>query len=384
MNFELSQEQLMFRNMARQFAQREFLPVLKNGEREEEINHRELIKKMAVMGLAGFNLPQEYGGLGLDYITWGIIWEELSRCSWSMASTCNSSILAGTIIMNAGTEEQKRKYLPAICRGEKIFAMAAVEPNAGSDAANIQTTALRSGDCWFVNGNKIFISNGGIADTVLVLVQTDKSKGPRGLTILAVDRGTPGFSSVDMRGKLGYRVANLAQLRFTDCAVPETNLIGEVGKGLANAMGGIDNARYSIAIGALGMSQGCLEACINYVKERYQFNRPLANFQLVQDKIATMAAQIDVMRNYLYRLGDLKNKGARHAKETSVAKYLASEMAVRISAKAVELFGAYGCIDDYPVEHHYRDAVVTTILGGTTNIHKLIIGRELLDKDATA
>jgi len=380
MDFELSQEQKMLMDMARKFAEQEIMPALKDYERQEKQND-ELIRKMAPLGLLGFNIPREYGGLELDYISWAIIWEQLSGASWSVATSTNSSILAGTVIMAAGSKEQKKEWLPAICKGKKDFAVAAVEPNAGSDAAAIETRAVLRGDKWIINGSKTFISH-GTADVVLVLVQTDKSKGTRGIAMIAVDKDTPGFSATEIHGKVGYRAANLAQIGFNDCEVPGENLMGEIGRGLGYALAGINNARFSIATGCVGMAQCCLEACIKYTRERYQFNRPIASFQLVQEKIAEMAAQIDVMRNYVYYLGYLKNKGIKHVKETSYAKYQAAELAMRASAEAIQLHGAYGCVDDYPVEHHYRDAILTTILGGTANIHKLTIGRELLGINA--
>lgn len=382
MNFELSQEQKMFRDMARKFAELEIIPRLKDCERQERFD-TEISKKMAPLGLHGALIPQSYGGLGLDWITFGIIWEQLSWGSWSVAQTAlGGAILPRAVVMAGGSEEQKREYLASMARGEKVFCMAAVEPNAGSDSSAIETTARRVESKWILNGNKIFITNGSVADIILVLAQADKSKGPRGLGIFAIDKNTPGFSSTEFRGKLGFRGGNLAQLRFTDCEVPEENVIGEVGRGLKNTMQGVDDARFSIAAGCIGMSQSCLESCLKYVKERKQFGKPIGSFQLVQEKISKMAAEIDVMRTYLYYLGDLKNRGIPHVKEASYCKYLAAEMAVRISAEAIKLHGAYGLIDDYLIEHHYRDAIVAAILGGTEEMQKLIIGRELLGIEA--
>lgn len=382
MNFELSQEQEMFRDMARKFAESEILPRIKDCERQERFD-TEISKKMATLGLHGALIPQAYGGLGLDYITFGIIWEQLSWGSWSVAQTAlGGAILPRAVILAGGSEEQKREYLPSMVKGEKVFCMAAVEPNAGSDSAAVETTARRVGNKWIINGNKNFITNGNFADIILVLAQTDKTKGRRGLSIFAVNKNTPGFYSTEYKGKLGFRGGNLAQLRFADCEVPEENIIGEVGRGLKNTMQGADDARFSIAAGCIGMSQSCLESCLKYAIERKQFGKPIGSFQLIQEKISWMAAQIDVMRSYLYYLGDLKNRGVSHIKETSYCKYLAAEMAVRISAEAIKIHGAYGLIDDYLIEHHYRDAIVATILGGTEEIHKLIIGRELLGIEA--
>jgi len=381
MNFELTEEQVMFRNMARKFAQREMLPTLKEYERERKVNY-DVIKKMGSLGLIGVQIPQEYGGLGLDYTTAAIIWEQLSWASWTQALvSLGHGPLAGTIIMNAASEEQKQKYLPPLCRGEIIIAMAAVEPNVGSDATAVEATARLDGDEWVINGTKNFISAGGIADVTLVLVQTDKSQGTRGLALIAVEKGTPGFSSAAIE-MVGDRAGDLASLGFSDCRVPKDNLVGQIGRGIQNSLAGIDTARLFIAAGAIGMAQSCLDACIKYAKERSQFSKPIASFQLVQEVIARMQAETETTRWQVYYAAELKSKGLPHVKELSSAKWLATELAVRTSAEAIRLHGAYGCTDDFPVAHHHCDAVLSTILGGTTEMHKLTIGRELLDINA--
>ncbi len=381
MNFELSEEQVMFRNMVRKFAEREMLPTLKDYERQHKVNY-DVIKKLASLGLIGAHIPQEYGGLGLDYTTSAIIWEQLSQASWTQTLvSVGHSVLAGTIIMNVASEEQKQEYLPPLCRGEMIIAVAAVEPNVGSDATAIEAKAVLDGDEWVINGSKNFISHGGIADVVLVLVQTDRSKGVRGIALIAVDKGTAGFSSHDVE-MVGDKAGDIANLGFSDCRVPKENVIGEVGRGLQNSLVGIDTARLFIAAGGIGMAQGCLDASIKYAKERQQFGKPIASFQLVQETIARMQAEISAVRWQVYYAAELKSQGKPHGKELSAAKWLASELAVRVSSEAIRLHGAYGCTDDFPVEHHYRDAVLSTILGGTTEMHKLLIGRELLDINA--
>ena len=381
MNFELTEEQIMFRDMARRFAKQEMLPTLKDYERQRKVNY-DVIKKMAPLGLIGAHIPQEYGGLGLDYTTSTIIWEQLSQVSWTQTLTSvGQCVLAGTILTYAASEEQKKRYLPPLCRGEMIIAMAAVEPNAGSDATAIEASAVLDGDEWVINGNKNFISHGSIADVVLVLVQTDKAKGAKGMAVIAVDKGTPGFSSREVE-MLGGRAGDIASLGFSDCRVPKENLVGEVGRGLQNSLVGIDTARLFIAAGGVGMAQGCLDASIKYAKERRQFGKPIASFQLVQETIARMQAEISAIRWQVYYAAELKSQGRPHGKELSAAKWLASELAVRVSSEAVRLHGAYGCTDDFPVEHHYRDSVLSTILGGTTEMHKLLIGRELLDINA--
>jgi butyryl-CoA dehydrogenase len=381
MNFELSEEQMMLRDMAYKFAEQEMAPTLRDYERKREINYK-VIKKMAELGLLAVHLPQEYGGAGLDYVSSAIIWEQLSRASWTQTLTSvGHCVLAGTILTKAASDEQKQKYLPPLCRGEMFIAMAAVEPDAGSDATAIETSAVLDGDEWVINGNKNFICHGSIADVVLVMAQTDKSKGVKGIVLVAVDKGTPGFSSREFE-MVGDRAGDIANLAFSDCRVSKENTIGEVGRGLQNSLTGIDTARLFISVGGIGMAQGCLDACIKYAKERHQFGRPIASFQLVQEVIARMQAEISATRWQVYYAAELKSQGKPHGKELSAAKWLASELAVRVSGEAVRLHGAYGCTDDFPVEHHYRDSVLSTILGGTTEMHKLLVGRELLDINA--
>ena len=381
MNFELSEDQLMLRAMARRFAEEEMLPTLRDYERQRKVNY-DVIKKMGELGLIGPHLPQEYGGAGLDYSSAAIIWEQLGWASWTQSLvSLGGGVLPGTIVNRAASEEQKQRYLPPLCRGEIIMATAAVEPDAGSDATAIDTTAVLDGNEWVINGSKNFISAGGIAEVTLVLVQTDKAKGTRGLALIAVDKGTPGFSSVNVE-MVGDRAGDLASLGFSDCRVPKENLVGEVGRGIQNSLAGIDTARLFIASGAIGMAQSCLDACLSYTKERHQFGKPIASFQLVQEAIARMQAEIETTRWQVYYAAELKSQGKPHIKELSAAKWLASELAVRASAEAIRLHGAYGCTDDFPMEHHYRDAVLSTILGGTSEMHKLTIGRELLGINA--
>lgn len=382
MNFELTEEQVMLRTMARNFAEQEMLPRLQEYERQRKVNY-DLIKKMGSLGLIGAPLPQEYGGAGLDYTSAAIIWEQLSWASWTQTLVSLAhSVVTGTILTKVASQEQRRNYLPAMCKGELIMAISIVEPNAGSDAAAIETTARLDGDQWVINGTKNFTTAGGIADMVLTLVQTDKSKGSRGLALIAIAKDAPGFSSTAVE-MVGNRAGDMANLAFTDCRVPRENLIGEIGQGLQNSLIGIDVARLFVAAGAVGMAQSCLDACIKYTKERHQFGKPIASFQLVQEAIARMAAETEAIRLLVYYAGELKSKGLPHARELSSAKWLATELAVRVSTEAIRLHGAYGCTDDFPVEHHYRDAVLGTVLGGTSEIHKLIIGRELLGINAT-
>ncbi len=381
MNFELSEEQKMLKDMARKFAEQEMMPSLREFESARKVNH-DLIKKMAPLGLRGIHIAKEYGGAGLTYADAVIIWEELSRASWTQTLiSIGDSVLAGTVLMKAATEDQKQKYLPPMCNGDIFIAVGAVEPNAGSDAGSIETKAVLDGDEWVINGTKNFITGGGIAETMLVLVQTDKSLGAKGIAIIAVDKDSPGFSSTDVEF-VGGLSCNAANLSFADCRVPKENLIGEVGRGLQNVLAGINTARLFISASAIGMAQGCLDASIKYSKEREQFGKPIGGFQLVQESIARMQAEILSVRCLVSYVADLVTRGQRHGKELSSAKLLASELAVRASTEAIRIHGAYGCTDEYPVAHHYRDAVLSTILGGTSEMHKLTIGRELLGINA--
>jgi len=381
MNFEFSEDQMMLKNMARKFAEQEMLPSLREYESARKVNHG-LLKKMAQLGLRGIHLPRALGGIGLSYSDAVLIWEQLSWASWTQTLiSLGDSVLAGTILVNTASEEQKRRYLGPMCRAETVLAVAAVEPNAGSDASAIETMALADGNEWILNGTKNFITAGGIADTVIVLFQTDKSLGSRGIGLIAVDKNTPGLSSVDVEFVGGF-ACNASNLSFADCRVPKENLIGDIGKGLKNILTGVNTARLFISAGAVGMAQSCMDACIKYTKERSQFGKPIASFQLMQEAVARIQAEILSVRWLVYYTAYLMSNRLPHAKELSSAKWLASELAVRASTEAIRIHGAYGCTDDFPVARHYRDAVLTTILGGTTEMHKLTIGRELLGINA--
>jgi alkylation response protein AidB-like acyl-CoA dehydrogenase len=376
MDFELTEEQSMLQDMAKQFAEREMLPTLRDYERQHKMNYG-LIKKMADQGLLAIHMPAEYGGGGLDYVSAVLVWEQLARISWTQTlASLGYMPLAGTIIVESGSEEQKQKYLPPLCRGDIVVATAAVEPNVGSDAASIETTAKLDGDYWIINGSKNFITFSGIADVVFVLATTDKSKGTKGIVLIAVDKDTPGYTRTPTQMVGGWTM-DMCNINFSDCRVPRENIIGEVGRGLQNNLVGIDSARLFVATSALGVSQGCLDACVKYSLERSQFGNPLASYQLIQETLARMSAEIQAIRWQVYYAAYLKSKKLPHTKELSAAKWLASELAVKTSAEAIRLHGAYGCTDDFPVERHYRDSVLTTILGGTTEMHKLMIGRSL-------
>ena len=381
MNFSFSEEQLMLRDLARKFAENEMRPILQEYEKERKTPVH-LTNKLADLGLLAAHLPKAYGGSELDYLSCAIIWEELSKVSWTMAlGTLGHAVLSGTILSAAATDKQKEKYLTPLCRGELLFATATVEPNAGSDATSIECSAKLNDNYWLLNGTKNFVTGGGLADYFLVLAQTDKKLGTKGMVLLLVDSKADGISFEDVR-LVGGRTSNIVNLAFSDCQVPAENLIGKVGRGLHGAFHGIDTARVFITAGALGMTQGCLDSCLGYVKEREQFGKAIGGFQLVQEVIARMAAEIAPLRWQLYYAADLKDQGKPHGKELSSAKWLATELAVKSAAEAIRLHGAYGCSDEYDLEHHHRDAVLSTILGGTSEMHKLMIGRELIGINA--
>ena len=379
MDFELTEEQTMFRDMARKFAEQEIIPPLKENARQDKFDVG-IIKKMASQGLLAPHIPQEYGGLGLDYLTSAIIWEQLCWASLAVTQAATSGcVQPSTNLLDAGSEEQKQKYLPPTCRGEMILVGAVVEPNAGSDSSMIETSAVQKGDRWILNGTKIFITNAEEGDVFLIIAQTDKSLGARGLATFIVERGTPGLTTTPLTGKIGWRGGSEGSIRLVDVEVPAENKVGETGRALRDALRGIDAARLLLAVGCTGISQSCLEACIKYAKQRVQFGKPIGGHQLVQGVIADMATKIEAARWLSYRVADMKSRGIRHIKEMSYAKYFSTEMALWVTSQAIKIHGAFGTIDDYPVGHHYQDAIVATILGGTAQMHQLTIGQQLLE-----
>ncbi|HWU36507.1 MAG TPA: acyl-CoA dehydrogenase, partial [Candidatus Acidoferrum sp.] len=308
--------------------------------------------------------------------------EQMAWASLSLTAVTQNAMLSGSILTDAANEEQKQKYLPPMCRGEKIYAVAVAEPNAGSDGGNIETTAVLRGDSWVLNGNKVFITNGVVADMVVALVQTDKSKKGKGLALIAVDKSCPGISAAPIEGCNGMRCDDLAQVRFTDCVVPKGNLISEVGVGLKLALGGITNMRISIGAYGVGVSQRCLDICVKYAQDRHQFNKPIGSFQLIQALIAEMALETEAGRLLTRSAAFKKEKGMKCIKEVSMAKWFCSEMAVRNTVKAIRIHGGYGGFEGYTVERLNREIINFLAPGGTIEVHKLTIGRQVLDLDA--
>ena len=378
MDFELTEEQEMIRKMVRDFAEKEIVPVA--GEMDEKGEFPwELIRKMAPLGFLGLPIPEEYGGAGVDNVSFAIAMEEIARASGSIAITLDAHVsLACEAILQFGSEEQKRKYLAPLARGEKLGAFALTEPEAGSDAAAIKTRAVLSGDEWVLNGQKVFITNGSIADVVVVAAVTDPTKGHRGISNFIVEKGTPGFRPGRDEEKMGLKGSVTSQLFFEDCRVPKENLLGKEGEGFKQFLIVLDAGRIAIGAMAVGLAQAALDASIAYAKERVQFGQPIAKFQAIQWMIADMATQLDAARLLVYRAAWLKDRGVRFTREAAMAKLFASEVAERACHAAIQIHGGYGYTKDYPLERYYRDARLCEIGEGTSEIQRLVIARRVL------
>lgn len=375
MNFEITEEQAMIRDTVRDFAEKEIAPVSRENNRDERFSS-ELINKLAEMGVLGLNLPAEYGGGGADHVSYCLMLEELGRVDCGVAVTVSVHLsLGGKTVLQWGSEEQKQKYLPRMASGEALACLATTEPNVGSDVSSIETSAVSQGDGWVLNGTKTWISNGGVADVAIIIAQTDKSLGSKGLTAFIVERDTKGFSSKDLHHKLGIRSSNTAELVLEDCRVPQANVLGPVGKGMSVALSAFDSARLGVAARTVGVAQACIDASVSYAQTRKQFGRPIGSFQLIQELIADMTVETEAARLLVYRAAAIKDKGEPATIETSMAKYYSSEVALKAANNAIQIHGSYGYSDEYPVERYFRDVRVSSILEGTSQIHKLIIGR---------
>jgi butyryl-CoA dehydrogenase len=375
MDFQLSDEQKLIAEAAREFADREILPVVRDNDRAGRFD-RELARKMGEVGYLGAPVAEEYGGRGLDYIGYGLIVEQIGRADSSARTVVSvQTSLVGSSIEYWGTEEQKQKWLPLLCSGKGFGAFGLTEPDTGSDAANIRTRATKTDSGWSISGQKMWISLGNVADVVLIFAQTDPSKKHRGLACFLVPTDSPGFTAQEIHGKLGLRSSDTAELSLDEVEVGEDAMLGEIGDGFKVAMSALEKGRYSVAAGCVGIMEGCVEASVAYSTERKQFGVPLARFQLVQEMIAEMILKRDASRMLVYRAGVLKDEGKPNLMETSVAKLYATESAVECANLAIQVHGGSGYVDDYPVERYLRDARVTTLYEGTSQIQKLIIGR---------
>ena len=380
MNFELSDEQLEMRRTLRDFAEREIIPNA-SGWDETSFFPTDVINKLGELGFLGVIFPPEYGGAGLSYVDYVTVIEELARADASVGITVAAHIsLCSNHIYEQGTEEQKKKYLVPLASGESLGAWSLTEPEAGSDAAGTRATAVLDKDEWVINGSKTFTTNGKVADIAIAMASTDKSKGPHGISAFIVTKGTPGFRHGKKENKLGHRASDTSEMIFENCRVPKENLLGAPGEGFVAALKVLDGGRISIASLALGIAQAAFECALDYSQNRKQFGKPISAFQGTAFKLADMATEIDAARLLTYRAATLKDQGKRVTKESAMAKLYASEAAMRSAEHAVQILGGYGYIKDYPAERYFRDAKLTTIGEGTSEIQRLVISRQLLSK----
>jgi butyryl-CoA dehydrogenase len=377
MNFRLSEEHEMIRKMVRDFAKNEVAPTAAERDEEERFD-REIFDKMAELGLTGIPWPEEYGGIGSDYLAYCIAVEELSRvCASTGVMLSAHTSLAGWPIYKFGNEEQKQKYLRPMAEGKSIGAYGLTEPGSGSDAGAMRTTAKEDGDHYVLNGSKIFITNGGVADIYVVFALTDPSSKHKGTTAFIVESNFPGFSVGKKEKKLGIRSSPTTEIIFEDCRVPKENILGEVGEGFKIAMMTLDGGRNGIAAQAVGIAQGALDAAVDYAKERQQFGKPIAANQGIGFKLADMATSVEASRLLTYQAAWLESEGLPYGKESAMSKLFAGDTAMKVTTEAVQVFGGYGYTKDYPVERFMRDAKITQIYEGTQEIQRLVISRML-------
>ena len=379
-DFQLSEEQRLIQDTARSFGDRELIPHVRDWEEKGEIP-RSFYDKMAVLGFLGAPVPEKYGGAGMDYVSFMLLVEELSRGSSSVRTTVSvQTSLSETSLLWFATEEQKKKWLVPLAKGEKFGAWALTEPDAGSDAGNLQTSYREDGDSVVINGQKRFISNGSVADFVQVYARKVGTKRHEGISLFNVPKGTPGFkvTHVETKSKLGLRASPTADLAFEDCRVPKANLIGKEGDGWTQAMRTLNSGRIGIAAGAVGVARAALEAAIKYVHERKAFGRPIGDFQLIREMIAQSAVEIDASRLLTLRAARLRDLGQDNTLEVSMAKLFGAQMAQRVTDWAVQVHGGYGFSGDFDVERFYRDARILGLYEGTNEIQKLVIAERLL------
>ncbi|MRD39730.1 acyl-CoA dehydrogenase AcdA [Bacillus thuringiensis] len=377
MHFKLSEEHEMIRKMVRDFAKNEVAPTAAERDEEERFD-RELFDQMAELGLTGIPWPEEYGGIGSDYLAYVIAIEELSRVCASTGVTLSAhTSLAGWPIFKFGTEEQKQKFLRPMAEGKKIGAYGLTEPGSGSDAGGMKTIAKRDGDHYILNGSKIFITNGGIADIYVVFALTDPESKQRGTSAFIVESDTPGFSVGKKESKLGIRSSPTTEIMFEDCRIPVENLLGKEGQGFKVAMQTLDGGRNGIAAQAVGIAQGALDVSVEYARERHQFGKPIAAQQGIGFKLADMATDVEAARLLTYQAAWLESEGLPYGKESAMSKVFAGDTAMRVTTEAVQVFGGYGYTKDYPVERYMRDAKITQIYEGTQEIQRLVISRML-------
>ena len=377
MDFNLSDEQRLFQKTVRSFCEKELKPLAGKID-QEEFFPWDLYEKMGQLGLMGMTVPKKYGGAGVDRISYMIALEEISRFCGSTGITVEAHNSLGVgHIYEKGSEEQRRKYLPRLTSGKAFAAWALTEPNAGSDAASIQTTAVLDGDEWVLNGTKQFITSGDIAEVVTVMAKTDRDKGARGISAFIVEKDTPGFRVGQLEDKLGLRGSHTAELIFEDCRIPRENLLGEKNMGFIGAMNILDRGRTAIAAMSVGIARGALEDAMEYSKQRQQFGRPISRFQAIRWKIVNMATEIDAARLLVYRAAFLEDQNKSFTKEAAMAKLFASEMAMRATREAIQIHGGYGYMREYNVERYFRDIKLCEIGEGTSEVQRMVISRQL-------
>lgn len=378
MNFDLTPEQRQIWQWAREFADNEIAPVAAINDQKEKFDF-DLLKKIADQGFLGAILPEKYGGQEIDHIAYALMTEEIARVCSSTRTLFSVQIsLVEKPILEYGTEEQKEKYLPKMATGEIIGCFGLTEPNAGSDAGNQQTTATEDGDYYILNGQKTWISNGCISHVAIIIAQADKSKGHKGMCAFLVDTDTPGFSTREIKPKLGLRASVTSELFLDNVRVHKSQMLGKPGEGFKVAMYCLDQGRFSVAAGGVGVMQACIDISTKYAMEREAFGQPIGNFQMIQQMIADMVADCEAGRFLVLRAAYLKDQGVRNTRETSMAKFFCSEAAIRASNSAVQVFGGYGFSEEYPAARQYRDARVLNLYEGTSQIHRIILAQDAL------
>jgi alkylation response protein AidB-like acyl-CoA dehydrogenase len=380
-HFDFTESMKMVQEAARSFAENEIRPVVMKYDESQEFPH-DIVKKLGELGFMGVIFPEEYGGAGFGYLEYVTVIEEISKVDPSIGLTIAAhNSLCSNHIYTFGSEAQKRTYLPGLTTAKTIGAWALTEPTSGSDAGGMLTTATRDGDHYVLNGSKNFITHGSVGQVTVVMANSDKGKGKKGISAFIVENDTPGFIVSKKENKLGMRCCDTSALAFDSCRIPVANRLGEEGSGLAQALTILDGGRISIAALALGIAQGALDASLKYARERQQFGKPIGDFQAIQWKLADMATEIEAARLLTYRAAHKKNQGKEVALESAMAKYFSSEVAVRATNEGVQIHGGYGFIKDFPVEKFYRDVKLVTIGEGTSEIQKLVIARQLLNRD---
>jgi alkylation response protein AidB-like acyl-CoA dehydrogenase len=381
MDLSLTEEQAALRELARKFIDTEVVPYAAEWDRVESVD-RSIVGKLGSVGFLGLTIPEEYGGSGGDHLAYCLMMEELGRGDTAIRGIVSVTLgLVGKTIHTFGTEEQRQRWLPGLCSGESLACFGLTEPDTGSDAGSLSTKAVRDGDEWVLSGSKMFITNGTWADLALVFARTGEP-GPRGITAFLVPTASTGFTHREIKGKLGLRGQSTGELVLDDVRVPADAVLGEEGKGFRVAMAALDKGRMSVAAGCVGLARAALEASLRYAGERTQFGKPIANFQLVQEMLSDMAVSTDAARLLVWRVADLIERGRPFSTEASMAKLFASENSVNAANLAIQVFGGYGYLDEYPVAKYLRDARVMTLYEGTSQVQKLLIGRALTGLNA--